>query len=481
MALEERRDPPPTEPLEGRLHLATILLAPLREVRGLIALVITGAFAPALAIGAASVAAVTSIIRWLRFRWRVAEGALVIDQGLLERRQRVIPIERIQTVELVRPLGHRLLGVVQVRIETVGGSKTEGQLEALAPPVAERLRAVLLGQAFRAPLHNDQEILARLAPKTLLLAGLTGGRVGVVAIILGAADQVFGDWLEQLTDLPARLGARGTIVLVALAALAAFLISVAATAVAYWGFTLMHDDGTLLLRRGLLEQRLDTIPARRIQAVRVEENAVRQLLGLAAVRVEVAGRPGAEAQQTGVLLPLGRREEAFALVERVLGLEGIGSAPLEPMPARARRRRIVRAALVALVALAATAGAVGGFGVAGFLALTLLAPLVAWTVAAYRALGQAEREGVVVARAGALVRRTAFVPVTRLASLELSASPLQRRARLATLVLQIAGSSAARDPRLRDLDGSLAQRLLLRLAKEAATAPAQATAPAKRT
>lgn len=477
MALEKRSDRLSMEPLGGRLHPATVLLAPLREVRGLIALVITGAFAPALAIGAAAVTAVASIIRWLRFRWRVAEGALVIDQGLLERRQRVIPLERIQTVELVRPLGHRLLGVVQVRIETVGGSKTEGQLEALAPPVAERLRAVLLGRAAREASPDDRDVLARLTPGTLVAAGLTGGRVGVVAVILGAADQVFGDRLEQLTDLPGRLGMQGMIVLVALVALAAFLISVAATAVTYWGFTLARDDGTLLVRRGLVEQRLDTVPVRRIQAVRVEENAIRRLLGLAAVRVEVAGRPGAEAQQTGVLLPLGRRAEAFALVERVLDLEGLGDAPLEPMPARARTRRIVRAVLVALVG---TAGAVVGTGAVGLLALTLLAPLVALALAAYRALGYAKHEDVIVARAGALVRRTAFVPVTRLASLELSASPLQRRARLAMLTLRIAGSSAARDPRLRDLDAPLAHRLLLRLSEAAVTAPVERGAPAKR-
>ncbi|MGH8896265.1 MAG: PH domain-containing protein [Egibacteraceae bacterium] len=459
-ALEERADRPPAGPLGGRLHPVAILLTPLREVRGLIVLVVTGAFAPALAVAAVAAAAVASVVRWLRFRWQVAEGALVIEQGLLERRQRVIPLERVQTVELVRPLGHRLFGVVQVRIETVGGAKTEGQLDALAPQVAERLRAVLLGRADQAASLVDRNVLARLTPGTLVLAGLTGGRIGVVAVLLGAASEVFGDRFEWLAALPARLGVRGTIVLTALAALAAFLVSVAATAVAYWGFTLTRDDETLLVRRGLLEQRLDTVPIRRIQAVTVEENAVRRALGLAAVRVAVAGRPGTQAQQTGVLLPLGRRGEALALVERILGVEGLGGAPLEPMPARARTRRVVRAVLVSLVG---TAGTVLGAGRAGFLALALLVPLVAWALAAYRALGHAERQGVIVARAGALVRRTAFVPVTRLASLRLSASPLQLRARLATLALQIPGASPARDPRLRDLDRHLAERLLLQL------------------
>jgi putative membrane protein len=465
---DEQRDLPMPGLLEGRLHPATVLLAPLKQVRGLIALAITGAFAPALAIGAVIVAAATSVIGWLRFRWRVVEGTLVIDQGLFERRQRVIPLERIQTVELVRPLGHRLLGVVQVRIETVGGSKTEGQLEALAPPVAERLRAVLLGRAAQAPSPGDQDVLARLGLRTLVLAGLTGGRVGVVAVLFGAVNEVFGDRFEQLIDLPSRLSVQATIVLVALAVLAAFLISVGATAVTYWGFTLTRDNGTLLVRRGLLEQRLDTIPARRIQAVSVEENAVRQILGLAAVRVEVAGRPGAEAQQTGVLLPLGQREEAFALVERLFAMGGLGAVSLEPMPARARTRRIMRAVLSTLVG---TAGAVVSAGAVGLWALTFFIPLVAWALAAYRALGHAEHKDVIVARAGVLVRRTTFVPVTRMVSLELSANPFQRRVQLATLVLRIAGSNPARDPRMHDLDRHVGERLLLRLSKAVVNSP----------
>lgn len=454
--------PTPPAPLSGRLHPAAIFLAPLQQVRTLIALIVTGSFIPEVAGVFVALAAMGSLLVWLRFRWQLTEGTLVIDQGLLERRRRIIPFERIQTVELVRPLGHRLLGVVRVQIEAVGGSKAEGRLDALDPATAERLRAVLLGHDNATPAFDHRDFLARLAPATLVLAGLTGGRVGVLAVFLGAADEFFGDRFEQLFDLPTRLGVRGTILLMALVAVAAFAISVAATVVAYWDFTLTREDGALLVQRGLFEQRLDTVPLRRIQALIVEENAVRRLLGRATVRVEVAGRSGAEAQQTSVLLPLGQRDEALRLVERVLGVEGVAGVPLDPMPVRARTRRIVRASVTAVVI--AVAGVVG-IGAPGLLGLALLVPLVAWALAAYRALGHAEHDGIViVARAGVLVRRTSFVPIARVQSLELRASPFQRRARLATLALQIPRSSTSRDPRLHDLDRDTGEHLLRRLA-----------------
>ncbi len=449
-------------PFGGRLHIAAVPLFLVKRAPWLIPLSIPLTRQPALAWALLVVAVTASVARWARFGWRLERGALILRTGLLTRRQRVIPLERIQAVELVRPIGHRLLGVVEVRIETVGGATVEGRLDALAPEVAQRLRALLLGQGGQAPSPVDQRVLARVAPATIILAGLTGGHVGVAAALLGLGNDFLGDRVEQLFDLPAVIGPRGTATAVALIAIAAFASSVAATAIAYWGFTLREGGEGLLVRRGLLEQRFDTIPPGRIQAVSVDENAARRLLGRAAVRVVVAGRAGEESRQTGVLLPLGRRAEALTLVERVLGVDGLAAARLEAMPKRALTRRIIRAVLASIMLTVAAFAAFGGAGLAAF---ALIIPLLAWALAAYRALGHAEHAGIVVARAGLLVRRTSFVPAQRLQSLELGASPFQRRARLATLSLRIAGSSASRDPRLHDLDRAVGERLLRRLAE----------------
>ncbi|MGH8933644.1 MAG: PH domain-containing protein [Egibacteraceae bacterium] len=454
----EDRELPRGEPL----HPATVPLYLVKQLPGLIPVLITGTFAPAIAAGGLLIAVIASVVRWTRFRWRLEGGALVLNEGLVTRRQRVIPLERIQAVELVRPLAHRLFGVVEVRIETVGGSKTEGRLDALRPEIAQRLRATLLRRGEEIDPRGERRPLVRVGAATIVLAGLTGGRVGVVAALLGLGNELLGDRFEQLFDLPSRLGVRGLVVLALLAGLVAFIVSVAATAVAYWGFTLSEAEECLLIRRGLLEQRFDTIPLRRIQALTVEENAVRRLLGRAAVGVVVAGRAGEAARQTGVLLPLGRRSEAFALAERVLDVPGLALARLEPMPGRALGRRMARALVVAALLAAA---AVAALGARGLLALVASVPLAVWGLGAYRALGHAEHDGIVVARSGFLVRRTSFVPVARLQSLALSATPVQRRLRLASLSLQIAGPGARGDPRLYDLDRASGERLLGRLAE----------------
>jgi putative membrane protein len=267
------------------------------------------------------------------------------------------------------------------------------------------------------------------------------------------------------------LGLRGLAALALLVLLGSFALSIAATAVAFWDFTLVAAGPTLDVRRGLLEQRHDTLPLRRLQALRVEENLARRVLGLAAVKVDVAGRADRdEARQTSVLLPLGTRAEAFSLVERLIGdLAGVRarSPVLTGMPRRAATRRVTRALAWAFVpaGLVAVAHAdrLLAFAVLG----GLLIPALALALASYRSLGWALGwEGrVLVTRCGVLVRRTAFVPLGRVQSLALRASPWQRRRRLASLQVQIARSPGTwSDPRAVDLDAGVARGLLAGLA-----------------
>lgn len=488
--------PPPPDgaaehppPLGGRLHPTVMAIWPLSQVGPLVFLLVIGTLPWQLVSVLLGISIASSAVRYARFTWRLEGEALVIEQGLLQRRRRVIPLERVQSVDLARKVRHRLFGVVEVRVEAIGGGSTEGRLDALAPQVADEVRHRLLRRAPRAPEQpveseemREEPALVRLSPDQLVVAGLTGGRVGVAAAILGFIQQALGQRAQALVErLPTMLGVEGLIGLVAVSLAGAFILSVAATVVTYWDFTLTRTDGALRIRRGLLEQRLDTLPLRRIQAVRVEENLVRRMLGLAAVKVDVAGRGGDEGRETGLLLPLGSRAEAFALAVEVLEAAGLADrstatrAALEPAPRRARTRRLLRAAVaVALV----TAASVLVFGTSGWTALVLVLPTGAAAVGAYRALGHAERPGLAIARSGLFVRRTAYVPTARLQSLALTATPFQRRRRLATVELQIARSPGVwGGPEIVDIDADRGFRLLAEL-NAASIAPATGDTPA---
>ena len=473
--------PPPTAltAVSKRLHPAVLGVWALGGVRGIIFLLIAGSFNIFAALVIVLVGAVAGVARWLRFEWRLEDQALVIEQGVLQRQRRVIPLERIQSVESVRKLSHRLFGVVELRVESVGGGTTEGQLDALSPRDAAALRSLLLrkGGAQENGEHDDRagegEPLVRMRPRQLVLAGLTGGRVGVFAALIGFASQALGERVQMVTEaategLARLVGDTETlgIVAVSLMLLAAvlafaFVLSVIATTVTFWDFQLTRDEHNLYTTRGLLDQRSGTIPLYRVQSVRMEENLARRALGLAAVRVEVAGQGGG-AEETSLVLPLGPRADALALIDEILERDLVSRTTLEPMPPGARARRLVRAALATVLL---TAALTWWFGASGLWGLLLAVPFGWLALASYRSLGHAEPDGLALARSGVWVRTTFVTPERNLQAVAVTSTPFQRRRDLATLVLHIARSTGGGgDPEVIDVSSGYAHARLLELA-----------------
>ncbi len=391
---------------------------------------------------------VSAVVRYLRFFYTVEADTIVLEGGFLNRWRRVIPLPRIQSVDVVQKLRHRALGVVELRIEAAGGTQTEGALVALAPDEAERLRGVLVAGS-EAPPRPDMESppLARLGPGMLLVAGITGGRVAVIAALLGYVqellpDRIIRDSIERLE----RLSGGGLMLIVGIVVtflVLSLAISIAATIVVYWDFTLRREGNRLVVTRGLLEKRRAVVPLSRLQAVRMEENLVRLVFGMASLRAVNAGVAGRsdEEQQTSMLLPVATRAQALAVTAQLLGKtqEELGVA-LEPSPTRALIRRIGWALVPGILTV------IGGWLFSTPVALVGVGLLLLGAVlgfASWRSLGHVIDGDMAVTRGGALVRRTAFVPLANLQHLALSVSPLQRLLALGTVRMHIPRAVAA--------------------------------------
>lgn len=468
-------------PLEGqptRLHPAALGVWAARGAVSIIFLILVAGMVPT--VGGAILAAlgVGMVARWVRFQWRLEPDAVVIEEGLFVRKRRIIRRERIQTVDLERGIVHRLLGVSEVRIEAIGSGGTEGRLAAVRPELADELRRVLLapsrtpapaseGQPDAPAADPPSRLLAQVAPEGLVLAGLTGGRVGVVAALVGFFFQAvpetwwtetLGRILQQAPDPTTVVGLRVLMVMVVFALLVGFFLSVVATVFAHWDFTLSSTEGTLEVKRGLFTEHRDTVPFRRVQAVRIEENLVRRLLGRGALRAVVAGRAGVQSNEgTDLLLPIGRRAELHRLAREAVALGGEGEPDLDPMPRRARTRRHFRAVLGSLLVAGFVAAVValrweaGFWQVGGWTFSAVILPALLLAEGAYRGLGRADLGTHLVVREGVVNRRTTYLPVDRLQALETTANPFQRVGRLATVHLQVARPVMGTSPRALDL------------------------------
>lgn len=431
---------------------------------GTIALVLLGALVVAV------LAAFWGFLSWRATTYEVAGGVFRLRWGVVQKNERTIPLDHVQSVDTVQGIIQRLFNVVEVRIETAGGgaSEPDASLAALDRADAEALRREIAGSR-REPVETETAgptVVRKLGTRDLLLAGATSGQIGVALSLIAVASQLFDDVLSQnlaqrLVETFAPRSVTTALLYVFILGLFAWLLAIGGTVLAHTGFTLSRDGDFLYIRRGLLERREATIPLARIQAVRMVEGLLRQPFGLASLRVESAGY-GEDAGVSTTLFPLLPRKEVHGLLLEAAP-EFAVAPPLNALPRRALRRYVFRSTLPFLVLISAAAllsSLVFDLAAWVFAALLLLLPAALFGWLCFRDAGWALEEDRLVVRSRFLGRTTAIAPRRRLQSRATVRSPFQRRVRLSTFEAQVASGGGGAELRVTDLGADAADALI---------------------
>jgi putative membrane protein len=412
-------------------------------------------------------AALWGFLSWRATTYAVAGDSFRLRRGVFQQNERTIPLDHVQSVDIVQGVIQRLLGVYEVRIETAGGgaSEPDASLSALGRAAAQALRREIAGSKRERPEEaTAPTVLRRLSTRELLVAGATSGQIGVAFSLLAVGSQFLDDFLSEdfvrrIVETLAPNWLMVLFILVPVGLLLAWFLAIAGTVLAYTGFTLAREGDFLYIKRGLLERREAAIPLARIQAVCVSEGVLRQPFGLAAVRVESAGY-GEDAGVSTMLFPLLRRDEVDEFLAGAAP-EFAVNPPLEPLPRRALRRYVLRAAFAYLIValVAALVSFLVFQSAAGLLAFLLIPPAAAYGWLCYRDAGWALEEDRLVVRYRRLGRKAAVAPRRRLQAREVVRSPFQRRVRLATFLAEVASGSGGSALQVKDLDARAAETL----------------------
>jgi putative membrane protein len=460
--------------------------------------IVVGVLAVPALVGAAA--------KYALYRWRLDGDELLLRSGVLNRQNRVIPLARVQNVEVRQSLVQRLAGVAELRVETAGsGLQAEAHLSVLGIGEAQALRGELLARrrahaSLSAPAADAEGAkatadadarpaappLAQLSTWDVLLAGATANEAGVIAAALAGllqfADDLPGGIIETMAERAIErmegavvlLGAIGVVLFLLLG----WLISIAGAVVRYHGFTLAVDGGEMRKRYGLLTVHEASVPLQRVQAIRVEETFLRRWLGLASLMIETAGGSPGQAGGAEAFVPIARRREVGRLVRGIFGEADVDAAEFTRVHPKAERR-MVRRYLAWFLVLWAPFWAARWLDVqpGGMMApwMAVFLPLV-WMMARwqYQNRGWALPPGYVMARSGVMNRITWIVPDRKLQTLHLRETLFQRRLGLSTLVVDTA--AGGRQASVIDLAHSTARRLLEELATRARRSRQEGTA-----
>lgn len=376
---------------------------------------------------------------WKFAKFRVADGQIEFRKGWLFREHRQVPLERVQAIEISRPLLAQLTGLSQVIVQSAGGGDAQLKLAFLGSGRADQVRRELLtlaGQRDEArpaaqtadtdpdaapggslgpgsmdglrpglDLDEGREVLRVPNSRLFVATILHGGTIflGVVALVAASvAIAAYGTTFEALTGAAIALPALGPIAF-------GIVVNRASELLKHGNFHLADTGTSVRIQHGLTDKRTTTVPLHRIQAVGMVQPLWWRPLGWWRVKVNVAGiahDPTNNTDNETTVLPVGTLEQSLdvlTLLDPVLSEEDLRRAALGE-------------------------GTDGGW--------TLVSPRARrfdWL--SWRRSGFAVSPHFVMVRAGRLSRRVSVMPHARVQSLSLEQGPWDRRLDLASVTL----------------------------------------------
>lgn len=401
---------------------------------------------------------VIAVARYFVSTYRYDATELVIRTGLIFKNERHIPFARIQSLDAVQNVLHRICGVVDIKVQTGTTGEAEATLSVLPVSALDEMRRrvfegrVRVTEASEAPLSvpvdgvpaAEVQTLLRLSAGDRALAGLFDNRGWV---LIGAAwglvaesgllDRFFGE--IEAASWPAFVS-----ILVGLFVVAPILSLV-------WALVRLHDfeltlrAGDLRTEFGALTRVTATIPLRRVQAVKIHQGPGHVWTRRASVRVETAGgsatgRASTEREWVAPIIGLDALRSFIATILPEADVDALTWMRVNP---RAFRRRRMVAVVTAIVVGALTAPFLGlKWAAAGTVTLIVLGLVNAQLYVA--SLGWAKTDRIVVFKSGWFHRSTIIVPLSKIQAVELDESPFDRRHDMASLSVDTAGAGGHR-------------------------------------
>ncbi|HEV7567671.1 MAG TPA: PH domain-containing protein [Microbacteriaceae bacterium] len=413
-------------------------------------------------------------LSWRMHSFRIGDEAVEVRSGVVFRTHRKARLDRIQGINVVRPVIARIFGAAKLEV-SVAGNDANVQLSYLASGLAEGVRRDILrrasgvraaeaiatgageasggersGEGQRASMYSpgliNQRVSEFLAPElapdvappesvvkipagrligSIVLSGFTLFLlVAGAALIVGAASGRL--WL-LFAFLPGLLGS------------ASIYVNRLAKSLRY---SIAGTPDGVRVGFGLLSTSNETLPPGRIHAVEVLQPLMWRPFGWWQIRINTAGhskQKGAAGQPNTTMLPVGTVEDAARVLALVLPNFGTRA-----------HRTLIEAGMMSP-------------GRDGFTGAPLRA---AWLrPLSWQRTGYSIVDGVMLLRSGMIRRRLVIVPLARLQSLEVDQGPIERMLRLASAALHTVDGPVR--PWLRVIDRDQAMVLFGTVATEA--------------
>ncbi len=258
-------------------------------------------------------------------KFHIENENFIINKGWLNKENKSIPLERIQSINISQNVIQRILGIAALEVETAGSKAKELEIPGLEKAFADQLKKFLneskrqvtatiadgaqeTGTIENEPLDqlDEEQLFEKAGTSTtehlptvildlgildLLKIGITQNHLksGILAlgVVIGfwykikdIAEAFFLEYVEQFSIENTVKSATISIVVLGLIAfiVASVLVSMITTINKFWDFRMIKQDDYLEVTMGLLNRREVKIPLNKIQLLEFHSNPLRKLL-----------------------------------------------------------------------------------------------------------------------------------------------------------------------------------------------------------
>ncbi|MEN1968356.1 PH domain-containing protein [Lentibacillus sp. N15] len=318
-------------------------------------------------------------IEWWKTTYEFKNGTIHIYRGLFTRSDNRVPVERVQNVQWETPFYYRMFHLTALSLQTSAADKEASVVfEAIKQKDAEQIETLVLNkgatlepqqaspdefersvgtQEFQVEETTDSKTIHfRPTRKDLWKASFLSFSFLAFIPILGTVYHQMDEVMnldEQAKGLIAFLTSSWLMLgaFIIMFVIIAIVFGMTRTFLKYGKYEIASDRERIYIRSGTVSKSAFTVRKENVQAIRMNQNPLKKVLGLLEVSLLSAGSQEEESEEVHSLYPFLPQERAAGLIQELLPDFAIEQEEeMEKLPRTALFVRLLRIPWVWIIA-----------------------------------------------------------------------------------------------------------------------------------
>ncbi|HRP02598.1 MAG TPA: PH domain-containing protein [Candidatus Kapabacteria bacterium] len=427
------------------------------------------------------------LLKFFFFKFRITNSEIYVDSGVIAKQKRVIPITKVQNVNLSQNFIQKLLGLMRVQIETAGDSGTECVLEYVSIKDANAISSIIKHYQTKSAntellpdtkiydvpdSTKDDSVLFQMSINDNLKYGAL--RFRPLFIVFGAwlysASQQFSSISNQMSDYM-DMGAEQIVTMDILSLSLLVSVSILMILISSWimdiiwttninyNFTLKYELNKLNIKSGFLSKSNITIPFKKVQQISIITNILKERFGYYGLRLYTAGF-GLQVKGNNLAVPNSKLDKVYEVLDKIKKYR------IPEEFEQISRKSIRRASLRYSISLLTCVAVLYFYNSKISFLLILLPFLYYFAYLDWRNRGYYFENNTLYIKYGVFSKRINIVSVNKIQLLKISETFFQRRLGLATLILDTAAIDIGAETIIRDIDKDIAYELFDKISEK---------------